>query len=404
MDRSVILERGSEAYETSRRRFFNNGHPDRYPHQILHPRSTADVAAAVKHAVSLDKHVSVRSGGHLFPCQHLQDNEILIDMKAVNPRFEYDPETKLINFGPGMTVQDAQDFLTPRNLFFPFGHSPTVGLGGFLLAGGQGYFMQGWGMTADRWLVQMEVVTPDGEIRICNRNENADLFWAARGGGMGFFGVVTKFWGWTTRAKKLYHTHWVFSHALYDDALNWFLDSAKLIRPHNTEVAICGCYADKYTGQGDEVQTRDVVLAGAVTIYADSLEEAQTMSWPFDTCPLEPIFHLPVTETTFEELNKMQEGLMPSDEGLRYKCDSILNDPNVGRKEVTYLSELTNGCYYKLSVQLCSISRAEDLVRSFSFARRFNQATWPTHFPRNIILQPTFAGGGRKMTKSTERG
>jgi hypothetical protein len=206
------------------------------------------------------------------------------------------------------------------------------------------------------------------------------------------------------RAKKLYHTHWVFSDKLYDDALNWFLDSAKLIRPHNTEVAICACYADKYTGQGDEVQTKDVVLAGAVTIYADSLEEAQTMSWPFDTCPLKPIFHLPVTETNFEELNKMQEGLMPSDEGLRYKCDSILNDPNVGRKEVFCLSELTNGCYYKHSVQLCSISQAEDQVRSFSFARRFNQATWPIHFPRNIILQPTCAGGRRKMTKSTERG
>jgi len=334
MDPSTILERGSEAYEKSRRRFFNKGHPDRYPHQIIHPRSTEEVATAVKYAASLGKHISVRSGGHLFPCQHLQDDEILIDMKAVNPRFEYDTETQLINFGPGLTVQDAQDFLTPRGLFFPFGHSPTVGLGGFLLAGGQGYFMQGWGLTSDRWITQIEMVTADGEIRICNRNENADLFWAARGGGMGFFGVVTKFWGRTSRAKTLYNTHWVFSADKYYEAFNWILDSAKLIRPHHTETAICCCYSDKYTGEGDEIKSKDVIIAAAVTMYADSLEEAESMAWPFDTCPLEPLFHLPVTETTYEILNQAQEALMPSDEGLRYKCDSILNDPNIPREEV----------------------------------------------------------------------
>lgn len=336
MDPSTILEKGSAAYEKSRTRFFNKGHPNHFPHQILHPRSTEEVAAAVKHAISLDKHISVRSGGHLFPCQHLQNDEILIDMKAVNSRFEYDPETELINFGPGQTVQDAQEFLTPRNLFFPFGHSPTVGLGGFLLAGGQGYFMQGWGMTADRWLVQLEIVTAEGEIRICNREENADLFWAARGGGMGFFGVVTKFWGRTMRAKQLFHTHWVFSGAHYEEAMNWILDSAKLIRPYGTEVAVCGMYSDKNTGSGDEVQSKEVILAAAITIYADTIEEARNMSQPFDKCPLQPMFHLPVTPTTYAELNQGQEDLMPSDQGLRYKCDSILNDPNVSRTDVPH--------------------------------------------------------------------
>ena len=164
MDPNTILEKGNPDYEISRRRFFNKGHPNRYPYQIIHPRSTEEVAAAVKHAISLNKHISVRSGGHLFPCQHLQNEEILIDMKLVNPGFEYDVSTKLISFGPGNTVQDAQEYLTSRDLFFPFGHSPTVGLGGFLLCGGQGYFMQGWGFSADRWLVQMEIVTADGEI------------------------------------------------------------------------------------------------------------------------------------------------------------------------------------------------------------------------------------------------
>ena len=337
MDPTTILEKGNPDYEISRRRFFNKGHPNRYPYQIIHPRSTEEVAAAVKHAISLNKHISVRSGGHLFPCQHLQNEEILIDMKLVNPGFEYDGTTKLISFGPGNTVQDAQEYLTSRGLFFPFGHSPTVGLGGFLLCGGQGYFMQGWGFTADRWLIQMEIVTADGEVLICSRSQNSDLFWAARGGGMGFFGIVTKFWGRTMRAKKLYNTHWVFSARIYEDAMNWILDSAKLMRHYGVEVAVCACYADKMTGQGDEVQSTDVIIAAAITLYADSLEEAQEMVYPFDKCPLPPLFHLPVRETSYEQLNKMQEDLLPSDQGLRFKCDSIYNDPEVSREEVLHL-------------------------------------------------------------------
>jgi len=124
----------------------------------------------------LDKHISARSGGHLSPCQHLQNDEILIDMKAVNSCFEYDIQTELINFRPGLTFRDAQEFLTPRNLFFPFGHSLTGGLAGFMLAGGQGYFMQRWGIAADRWAVKLEIVSVDGEIRICNRDKNDDCW------------------------------------------------------------------------------------------------------------------------------------------------------------------------------------------------------------------------------------
>ena len=41
--------------------------------------------------------------------------------------------------------------------------------------------------------VQHEVVTTDGVVRIANRCQNADLFWALRGGG-GAFGVVTRVW------------------------------------------------------------------------------------------------------------------------------------------------------------------------------------------------------------------
>ena len=38
--------------------------------------------------------------------------------------------------------------------------------------------------------LQFKIVTPDGVYRTANEYQNADLFWALRGGGGGTFGVV----------------------------------------------------------------------------------------------------------------------------------------------------------------------------------------------------------------------
>ncbi|KAG8817171.1 hypothetical protein FRC19_011520 [Serendipita sp. 401] len=71
------------------------------------------------------------------------------------------------------------------------GASYSVGVaGGWVLGGGHSPISTQYGLGVDN-VVQFEIVTPDGKLRIANQYENKDLFWALRGGGPGF-GVVTK--------------------------------------------------------------------------------------------------------------------------------------------------------------------------------------------------------------------
>jgi FAD/FMN-containing dehydrogenase len=71
------------------------------------------------------------------------------------------------------------------------GGCTTVGVAGLVQSGGFGSFSKGFG-TAAAGLLEAEVVTADGKVRIANACTNPDLFWALKGGGGGSFGVITK--------------------------------------------------------------------------------------------------------------------------------------------------------------------------------------------------------------------
>jgi FAD/FMN-containing dehydrogenase len=71
------------------------------------------------------------------------------------------------------------------------GGCTTVGVAGLIQSGGFGSFSKHYG-TAASSLLEAEVVTADGKIRIANAGTNPDLFWALKGGGGGTFGVISK--------------------------------------------------------------------------------------------------------------------------------------------------------------------------------------------------------------------
>src|SRR5262249_31772540 len=92
--------------------------------------------------------------------------------------------------GAGAQLIDVYTKLYAYGRTIPAGSCATVGVSGLTQGGGHGFLSRKWGVTADN-LLGFGLVTPDGQRRSCHAKQNADLYWACRGGGGGNFGVVT---------------------------------------------------------------------------------------------------------------------------------------------------------------------------------------------------------------------
>ena len=79
-----------------------------------------------------------------------------------------------------------------QGLSFPVPHCPSVGLSGFTMGGGIGWNYPQCGGVSTFSIMAAEIVTADGRRLLASPEQNADLYWAVRGAGPGFFGVVTR--------------------------------------------------------------------------------------------------------------------------------------------------------------------------------------------------------------------
>ena len=100
-----------------------------------------------------------------------------------------DPDRRIARVGPGAVWGDVIAAAAPCGLAPVTGSSPDVGVTGFTLGGGVGWLSRKLGFAADN-LLRVNIVTADGRLVRASAHDNADLFWAVRGGG-GNFGVVT---------------------------------------------------------------------------------------------------------------------------------------------------------------------------------------------------------------------
>lgn len=174
--------------------------------------SSADVAAAVNFAREHRVRLVVKGGGHSYLGTSNAPDSLLIwtrpNMAAVEVLDSFVPQgatgaaepEPAVSVGAGAIWMDAYNAVTTvAGRYVQGGGCTTVGVGGLTLGGGFGSFSKGFG-TAAANLLEAEVVTADGTVRIVNAFQDPDLFWALKGGGGGTFGVVTRF---TLRTHEL---------------------------------------------------------------------------------------------------------------------------------------------------------------------------------------------------------
>ncbi len=187
VDGEVLLG-GDAGYDEARAVW--NAMIDRRPLAIVRCRSTADVAAAVSLARVLDRPVSVRGGGHNVAGHAVADGAVMVDLSLMTG-VRVEPDRARAFVQGGATWAGVDRATQAYGLATPGGLISDTGVGGLTLSGGIGWLRSRYGLAIDN-LVSAEVVTADGGVVRASANENADLFWALRGGG-GNFGVVTEF-------------------------------------------------------------------------------------------------------------------------------------------------------------------------------------------------------------------
>jgi FAD/FMN-containing dehydrogenase len=183
-----VISPGDPGYEQARRVW--NGMIDRRPALVVRCRGVADVVACVRFARAHQVPLAVRGGGHNVAGFGTCDGGVVIDLSPMRG-VRVDPTTSIARAGGGATWGDLDRETQLFGLAAPGGVVSTTGIAGLTLGGGQGWLRRTYGMACDS-LVAADVVTADGELVIASETDNADLFWALRGGG-GNFGVVTSF-------------------------------------------------------------------------------------------------------------------------------------------------------------------------------------------------------------------
>lgn len=186
--RGELLQPGDANYDNARRLY--NGMIDKRPGLIARCVDVADVQTAVNFAREHDLLLAVRGGGHNGAGLGSCDDGLVVDLSLMKG-VHVDPATGTVRVEGGCTWGDVDHATYPFGLAVPTGFISTTGVGGLTLGGGLGYLTRHYGLTIDN-LLSVDMVLADGRIVTANAEENADLYWAVRGGG-GNFGVVTSF-------------------------------------------------------------------------------------------------------------------------------------------------------------------------------------------------------------------
>ncbi len=215
--RGRIIEPTDKDYDDVRKVY--NAMIDKKPRLIVRCADVADVIACVNFARKNRLLLSIRGGGHNAGGLGITDDALVIDLAPIKYT-RVDPEAGTVMVGGGCVWGDVDHATHAFGFAVPSGIISTTGVGGLTLGGGIGHLTRKCGLTIDN-LISADVVLADGRFVKANANENADLFWALRGGG-GNFGVVTSFTFTLHKIDMIYGGPMLYELSETIEVMKWY--------------------------------------------------------------------------------------------------------------------------------------------------------------------------------------
>ncbi len=308
--------------------------PKQYPSLMVQASSVNDVIETVMFARGNNKKISIRCGGHSYYSSFLQDGMIMLDLSLLQD-ISVDKENRLAKVQPAIRAQDFIAEIAKFGFSFPAAHCGNVPLGGFLLGGGLGWNGEAWGGISCFNIREVEVVTANGELISANENQNADYYWAARGAGPDFFGIVTQY------TLDLYKNPGV----ILTTTLIWHVDRATEIADWlEIKVRSMPVYVEALLilAENPDVEQRkqvDKVCIAQVSAFTDTLETARSALSPLSGTDT-PAGYLQKNEyapTPISDLYMWDETAYPR---LRWDVDALWSDDGVGKLVTELISHV----------------------------------------------------------------
>ena len=183
----------------------------RQPKIIVYCEVEADVRGCLEWAGRHGWWVTPRSGGHSTAGYSVNDG-MVIDVSRMKSVY-VDPATMTATVGAGTNFGTLNAVLNSYKLHIPGGECPDVGIAGYMQGGGYGFTSRAFGMNCDN-VIAFRMMLRDGQTVTANPLQNADLFWAVRGGTGNNFGILIDI---TYRVRPVWQL-WAFGLAWDRDA------------------------------------------------------------------------------------------------------------------------------------------------------------------------------------------
>jgi FAD/FMN-containing dehydrogenase len=161
---------------------------DQQPAAVALPESAEEVVAVVRWARSRGLRVAPQGSGHNAAAMGSLAHAVLVKTERMRG-VEIDADKRIARVEAGVLWAEVSEAAAEHGLAALAGSSPDVGVVGYSLGGGIGWFARRYGLAANSVLA-VELVNADGELVRADACDESELFWALRGGG-GSFGVGT---------------------------------------------------------------------------------------------------------------------------------------------------------------------------------------------------------------------